>query len=295
MTNPFDASLATYKLSFDFLYKDLNKIDNVLEPMADAVSSYELFSVQIDPLDTDAWRYEAYFSYVPRCSEVNNALFTATGNNYLLSVEKIEDRDWVEEAQRNFTPIITEDFYISSDYYKNDCPPNKILLSLNPGRAFGTGDHATTQGCIEAMAKLRLLAFSAIADIGCGSGVLAIAAAKYWQGARISGCDIEPIAVEIAGQNAAINQVVADFSSKPALEYLDKLAPQDLILANILAKPLIEIAKPATKAMKQGGYIILSGFLDGQLASVRNAFIACGLKEALVIHKQQWVSLTLQK
>lgn len=295
MERVFHSERAAWKISFNFKFRYLEQLDEYLMELADVISAYELSSKNIEPHAEDAWCYDAFFTEKPLISEISTGLSSILPELPEIILEQVEDKDWVYDAQRNFTPIITEDFFIASDFYSNQCPKDKKLIHMNPGRAFGTGDHATTQGCISSLTHLREFGFDSIADIGCGTGVLAIAAAQYWPQARIEGCDIEAVAAQIACDNALQNHCDLKFKSCDASTYLNEGKKYDLILANILARPLIELAPIFEGSLRKGGFIILSGFLQKQLAEISGTYYAHGFSIFNQIISQEWVSLTLKK
>ena len=163
-----------------------------------------------------------------------------------------------------------------------------MRLDLDPGRAFGTGQHATTSGCLAALDRLERKGtrFGNIADIGTGTGLLAFAALRLWPEAKCIATDIDPVAIDVARDNAAINGVklghgagelllaAADGMDSPLLA---ARAPFDLIIANILAGPLIELAPEFVRALASGGTVILAGLLDTQATPVATAYEELGL------------------
>ena len=167
--------------------------------------------------------------------------------------------------------------------------PGTITFEIDASLAFGTGQHATTAGCLEALDTLERegARFANVADVGTGTGLLAFAALALWPEAKCIATDIDPIAVEVAHDNAAINRVklghgpgelllaVADGMDSPLLT---ARAPFDLIIANILAGPLIDLAPDFAKALSVGGTIVLAGLLDTQLDAVGRAYGAEGLR-----------------
>jgi ribosomal protein L11 methyltransferase len=172
--------------------------------------------------------------------------------------------------------------------YRN-VPPGTIPFEIDASLAFGTGQHATTSGCLEALDKLERDGnrFANVADIGTGTGLLAFAALALWPEAKCIASDIDPVAVEVAQDNAAINRVklghgsgqlllaVADGLNSPLLS---ARAPFDLIVANILAGPLIELARDFAGSLAPGGTVMLAGLLDTQSDAVVSAYEALGLK-----------------
>jgi ribosomal protein L11 methyltransferase len=167
-------------------------------------------------------------------------------------------------------------------------PPGTVPFEIDASLAFGTGQHATTAGCLSVLDDLcsNGCKFTNIADVGTGTGLLAFAALALWPGARCIATDIDPVAIDVARDNAVINGVklghgagqlllaVADGMDSPMLT---ARAPFDLIIANILAGPLIELAPHFARALAPGGSIILAGLLDTQAAAVSAAYEALGL------------------
>src|SRR6185437_5336831 len=189
-------------------------------------------------------------------------------------------------SQSGLQPIRAGRFTVHTPMF----PPEdeRIPFEIDASLAFGTGQHATTSGCLEALDRLERQGarFRNIADVGTGTGLLAFAAMKLWPEARCIATDIDPVAVDVARDNAAINGVklghgtgelllgVADGMDSPLLS---ARAPFDLIIANILAGPLIELAPHFAKALAAGGSIVLAGLLDTQAAAVAHAYEAEGL------------------
>jgi ribosomal protein L11 methyltransferase len=178
----------------------------------------------------------------------------------------VAEQDWVRETQRQFAPIeIADGFWIVPSWCEAP-DPRAINLKLDPGLAFGTGSHPTTRLCLAWMRELGV-AGARLLDYGCGSGVLAIAAARLGAG-EVRGVDIDPQAIRASDDNAHHNDVAARFSQP------DELAPGtfDCVVANILANPLIVLAPALAARVRTGGRIALSGILDAQQVAVIDAY-----------------------
>jgi len=179
----------------------------------------------------------------------------------------VADQDWVRQTQAQFGPIeIARGFWIVPSW--SDVPePGAVSLRLDPGLAFGTGSHPTTRLCLEWLHE-TLKGGESVLDYGCGSGILAIAAAKLGAG-RVVGVDVDPQAVRASDGNARQNDVAAVFVEPDALPP----AANDVVVANILANPLILLAPALAQRVAAGGRIALSGILEEQADSVIAAYM----------------------
>jgi ribosomal protein L11 methyltransferase len=240
-----------------------------------------------DPARPDQWLIHAYFERPP--TERDLVMLAAFGNG-APSVEELGEADWVTMSQSGLQPIRAGRFYVHTPMYRN-VPPGLVSFEIDASLAFGTGQHATTSGCLETLDRLERdgARFRNIADIGTGTGLLAFAALALWPDAKCIATDIDAIAVEVAQDNAAINGVklghgpgelllaVADGMDSPLLT---ARTPFDLIIANILAGPLIELADDFAKALAPGGTLVLAGLLDMQAGAVIAAYEEFGLSLA---------------
>lgn len=231
-----------------------------------------------DPGRPDEWFIHAYFDHEPTGDEIAVLSRLGTGPP---QIEKLGEEDWVTMSQAGLQPIRAGRFTVHTPTYPPD--RGRINFEIDAGLAFGTGQHATTSGCLAALDRLQSegARFRNIADIGTGTGLLAFAALALWPDAKCIATDIDPVAVDVARENAAINGVrlgmqadellvvVADGMDSPLLA---ARAPFDLIVANILAGPLIELAPNFAKALAPGGTIVLSGLLDAQAGAIIDAY-----------------------
>ena len=237
-----------------------------------------------DESKPEQWLIHAYFDRAPTESELELLASFGAGKPY---IEELREADWVTMSQAGLQPIRAGRFYVHTPMYRS-VPPGTIPFEIDAGLAFGTGQHATTSGCLAALDRLERegRSFANIADVGTGTGLLAFAAIALWPEAKCIASDIDAVAVEVAQDNAAINGVklghgtgelllaVADGMTSPLLA---ARAPFDLIIANILAGPLIELAPDFAKGLRQGGAVVLAGLLDTQADGVAEAYRAQGL------------------
>ena len=233
-----------------------------------------------DPDRPDDWLIHAYFEHRPTDEEMNALARLGSGEP---RIEQLGEDDWVTMSQAGLEPIRAGRFLIHTPTHRRTVPEGTVPFEIDAGLAFGTGQHATTGGCLEMLDKLQRnnCVFTNIADIGTGTGLLAFAALSLWSQARCIATDVDAIAVDVARDNAAINRValghgegelllsVADGMNSPLLA---ARAPFDLIIANILAGPLIELAPAFADGLAPGGTLILAGLLDSQADNVIGAF-----------------------
>jgi ribosomal protein L11 methyltransferase len=230
----------------------------------------------------DHWLIHAYFDHPPTAVEL--AILCGLGRG-APQIEQLGEADWVAMSQHSLQPIRAGRFHVHTPTFAPD--PERINFEIEAGLAFGTGQHATTSGCLGALDKLERqgVRFANVADIGTGTGLLAFAALALWPDAKCIATDIDSVAVDVARENAVINGVrlghgagelllaVADGMDSPLLS---ARAPFDLIVANILAGPLIEFAPNFAKALAPRGMIILAGLLDTQADGVIGAYDTLG-------------------
>lgn len=214
--------------------------------------------------------------------------------------EKLDDIDWVSETQKKFKPFSVGKFFIHSSYYKDtEIPVDAVALEIDARMAFGTGEHQTTTGCLQAISELADSDFNPknILDMGCGSGILAMAAGKIWPQAQIVAADIEEPSVEVTKENFELNQiqnpsVVVESDGYQSVE-IKQHAPYDLILCNILAGPLVDLAPELKQHLAANGSALLSGLLAEQEEEVAAAHEAQGLNVKQRFPVQNWMSLLI--
>ena len=253
-----------------------------------------------DPARPDEWLLHAYFEEEPGGDALAILCSLASGPP---RIERLKEENWVARSQAGLEPIQAGRFFVHTPTRSPE--PGAINFEIDAGLAFGTGQHATTSGCLAALDRLEQdgRRFGNMADIGTGTGLLAFAALKLWPGARAIATDIDPIAVDVARDNALINGIpighgagelllaTADGMDSPLLA---ARAPFDLLIANILAGPLIELAPAFVKSLAPEAVVILAGLLATQAEAVAAAYTECGL--ALVDGGHgEWPVLVLQR
>jgi ribosomal protein L11 methyltransferase len=256
-----------------------------------------------DPSKPDDWRIHAYFAEQPTTQEL--VLLRRLVKDGDPEVEHLEDTtDWVVKSQSGLEPIRAGRFFVHTPMHYAERPGDTINFEIDAGLAFGTGQHDTTAGCLAALDRLERdgKRYANIADIGTGTGLLAFAALALWLEAKAIATDIDPISIDVTRDNAAINGVklghgrgelllaVADGMDSPMLA---ARAPYDLLIANILAGPLIELAPAFAKAVAPGATLILAGLLDTQADAVIGAYETEGMK-LMERGASEWCVLVLE-
>ncbi|PHZ84970.1 50S ribosomal protein L11 methyltransferase [Paremcibacter congregatus] len=228
-----------------------------------------------------------------------------------ITLSATEDKDWVSESQKLLTPVDAGKFFVYGSHDADKVPADRISLLVEAGQAFGTGQHETTHGCLLAIGELSETLTGENAprtalDLGCGSGLLALAMAKVWP-ITITASDIDPIATETTLMNAAANQVpvVALDAGTPGLAALTsdgfdqtdlgRAGPYDVIVANILAKPLQDMAADVVANLSPTGSLVLSGLLATQEDAVCAAYAEQGMILIKRYPRGEWHSLLLRR
>lgn len=215
-------------------------------------------------------------------------------------VSEIPDIDWVAKVRRDLAPVEAGRFWLYGSHDADKIPAGVVPLQIEATVAFGTGHHGTTLGCLRALDRLDAGGLRAgnVADIGSGTGVLALAAARIWPDAAVIASDIDQVAVEVAVANAEINGMADRVPCVEAAGFdhpdLAARAPYELIFANILKGPLIDLAPDMAAHIAQGGHLILSGLLVVQAEAVLAAYVANGF--GLVDREDigEWATLVLR-
>lgn len=270
--------MSTYKATLRVMADEAERLVTALEESFDlapgGVLAFE------DP-DAKTWTIEAIYTDAPD-KEALAALARDAGLALrMLSIEALPEIDWVRKSLADLPPIRAGRFFVAGGHDMDKAPGGGTTLQIEAAQAFGTGSHPTTRGCLlalDALAKKGL--FARPLDLGTGSGILAFAMAKLWR-VPVLATDIDPISVATAREFAHVNGVrnivrflTADGFHDPRIR---ARAPFDLIVANILAGPLVKLAGPVARHLMPGGILVLSGLLAEQEVFVRAAYRARGL------------------
>lgn len=244
------------------------------------------------------WEVGAYFIEAP--DEAGLAALAASFQARPFAISEVPDTDWVAAVKRELTPIRAGRFFLYGEHDADKMPEGVEPLLIEAAMAFGTGHHGTTKGCLEALDALIEEGFAprSVADIGCGTAVLAMAAARIWD-VPVIASDIDEVATQTALANFAANGMGAraEVITCPGFEHerLAYAAPFSLIFANILMAPLISLAPDMGRNTASGGMVILSGILDRQAAPVLAAYQAEGFTEHARRSLDGWTTLTMVK
>jgi len=272
------------------------------EALGEALEGFlpEPVGIGVFEIEDGSGRFEvgAYFDARPDDTEL--ALLAAIYGAAPFAVSEVPETDWVAQVRRELHPVDAGRFFLHGGHDAARVPPGRVPLLIEAAMAFGTGHHGTTRGCLLALDRLDREhgACASVADIGCGTAVLAIAAAKIWPQARIVAADIDAVAVEVAMANTEVNAVAGRVSCVTAPGFahplLERFGPYDLVFANILKQPLIELAPGMARHVAPGGAAILSGILNEQAAEVIVAYAG----QFTVEHRDEigeWTTLVLRR
>ena len=244
------------------------------------------------------WEVGAYFTEAP--NEIVLDLLAAAYGANPFAVSQVPDVDWVAHVRRELTPVTAGRFFVYGSHDADKVPAGVEALCIEAAMAFGTGHHNTTKGCLEALDRLAVQGVEPrrIADIGCGTAVLAMAAARLWP-VTVLASDIDAVAVDTAAANVIANGLDGRVVCLEAAGFdhpmLDDNAPYDLVLANILKQPLIDLAPGMAARVSPGGHIILSGILTTQAAEVVRVYADAGFTLQNRDDLSEWSALTLTR
>lgn len=269
---------------------------NAIERMDPEPTGVGVFEIEDD---SGLWEVGAYFLEKPDMVMLEVIALAFGAKPFALS--ELPEIDWVAKVRRELSPVEAGRFFVFGSHDADKVPEGRVALQIEATVAFGTGHHGTTLGCLRAFDRLFEAGFrpAKVADIGCGTAVLAMAAAAVLPEARVIASDIDAVAVEVAVANVAINGLEGRVDCLEAAGFghpvLADVAPFDLVFANILKGPLIELAPDMAAHVAAGGIAILSGLLVVQAEAVTAAYVAEGFALESREDIGEWSTLVLKR
>ncbi len=274
---------------------------SLLDPMPTVVAE------EVEAFNDAKWRIKAYFNEQPDKAVIDQfrkRLPSAAKAQAI--IEQLPDEDWLVLSQQSLQPVHAGRFYVHTSTNKGTPPPGAVPFLIEASQAFGTGGHETTSGCLAMLDRMKRsgMRFDHVADIGTGTGLLAFAARRLWPKTYLTASDIDPVSIDVTAGNAAANAVPLGLSAgQLALcaasgtdhELIQRRAPYDLIIANILAGPLIELAPSFAAVAFEGGSLMLAGLLDTQVDAVLRAYRTAGFRLHQRTDSGDWPCLWLIK
>lgn len=270
------------------------KLGQALERLTPEPTGVGVFEVEDG---SGLWEVGGYFTDAP--DQAGLALLATVFDANPFVVSELPETDWVAHVKRELSPVVAGRFFVYGSHDADKVPDGSVALLIEAAMAFGTGHHGTTLGCLRALDSLATDGFVGknVVDIGCGTAVLAMAAAHIWPNPVLAS-DIDAQAVDVAWANVECNNLVGRVICVEAAGFaapeLTKAAPFDLVFANILKGPLIGLAPDMADSLADGGYAILSGILNEQADEIIAVYARFGFN--LVKREQivDWTTLTLQ-
>lgn len=272
------------------------------DALAEAMENFrpEPVGVGVFEIEDGSGRFEVGVYFEDRPDDTELALMAAIYGAKPFTVSEVPETDWVAHVKRELQPVEAGRFFLHGSHDAARVPEGSVALLIEAAMAFGTGHHATTRGCLHALDRLDRAGFRGqnVADIGCGTAVLAMAAAAIWNRPAIAS-DIDPVAVEVAAANARANGLGERVRCVEAAGFshpdLAARAPYDLIFANILKGPLLDLAPDMAGHLATGGYAVLSGILNTQADEVAGAYKRQGFMLAVRDEIGDWTTLVLRR
>ncbi|WP_033922962.1 50S ribosomal protein L11 methyltransferase [Sphingomonas sp. 37zxx] len=295
----------SWKITLPCTRAEAEAIDPEGEAFAEFGAPPVLMTRELTEDDVEDWVIEAYFQDKPGAREIavlRRLVPSAAATK--AAPERIIEADWVTLSQAGLDPVVAGRFYVHTSANRGEVPPGLRAFHIEAGLAFGTGHHETTTGCLltlEAM-RARGTVVRNLIDVGTGTGLLAFAGMHLWPHARATASDIDPISIDVTRENAAANgvrigagpgQVALAVAPGMAHDLIERRAPYDLVLANIIAAPLIELAPVIAAAVAPGGTVVLAGLLNRQAADVARAYRRYGLRLAGKVTLGDWPTLRM--
>lgn len=261
------------------------------------------FEVEDDDRDDALWRLDGYGEGEPDRAAVAASIALAAAVAGVpepeVTIEREAQRNWLQENLQAFPPIRAGRFFIHGSHYAEALPPGSVPLLVDAATAFGSGEHQSTYGCLLALHDMgKRRRFHNVLDMGCGTGILGIAAARAFP-CPVTAVDIDAEAVRVTDLNARRNRVERQLTAFAgngfALAEVARRGPYDLIFANILARPLVRMAKDVAATLDRDGKVVLAGLLRRQEPMVLNAYRLQGLVLERRYALDPWATLVLSR
>ncbi|WP_267347329.1 50S ribosomal protein L11 methyltransferase [Sphingomonas sp. GM_Shp_2] len=248
--------------------------------------------------DTETWRLDAYFEDEPDTAAIAAVrALVPSASDTAPAIEELGDQDWVTMSQSGLEPLRVGRFFVHTGAHLAEVPEGGRAFLIEAGQAFGTGHHETTSGCLAMLDAMAGTPVSNAIDVGTGTGLLAFAVRHLWPDAAVMATDIDPMAIIVTRENAQANAIdrveciVADGALDDAIT---AAAPYDLVIANILAGPLVSMAPELAAIAAPDATILLAGLLETQRDDVTAAYAACGCTVEAVDRRGDWSVLRLK-
>lgn len=248
--------------------------------------------------DVEKWRLDAFTDNEPDAALIAAIRALAPSAAAMTpEIEKLTEQDWVTISQAGLEPIREGRFIVHTEAHAVTPRPDERAFLINASQAFGTGHHGTTAGCLAMLDRMSGQRVANAIDLGTGTGLLAFAARHLWPEAAVTATDIDPVAIDVARENATMNSVerigyvVADGAQSPEIE---AAGPFDLIVANILAGPLVAMAGEVAAIAAPNAVIVLAGLLSTQAEKVKTAYRAVGCSVEESDTRGDWTILRLR-
>ncbi|MBN9601978.1 MAG: 50S ribosomal protein L11 methyltransferase [Afipia felis] len=275
--------------------------NRIVDTLSEVFDNSEIVVSAFERTGTSEWDISLYFETPPDQTAIRALVAQAVGDAIAAALvfDTVEAKDWVKASLADLVPVNAGRFVVHGHHDRDRIPPNKLRIEIEAALAFGTGHHGTTRGCLLLLDMvLRQHMPERVLDLGTGTGVLAIAAAKALH-RNILASDIDPRSVIVTKENAALNGVRRDVEAIRAIGFgsprFAQAGPFDLVLANILANPLRKLAAPMAKHLAPSAFVILSGLLPPHARGVVAAYRGQGLRLIRRYELDGWTSLLMQR
>jgi ribosomal protein L11 methyltransferase len=292
----------SWKISLPCTRAEAEALASATDPFPGMDEPPVLNTMEPDEANPEQWLLEAYTESEPDAATIAAVRALAPSAKRKPKVERVVEQDWLTMSQAGLEPIRAGRFFVHTAAYADAIPADATVFHIEAGLAFGTGHHATTTGCLKMLDRLkrRGARHRLIADVGTGTGLLAFAALALWPRAIGVATDIDPVSIEVTFENAEANGVDLNRLALAVAEGVDhpiyaEMGPFDLVIANILAQPLIELAPTIAAVLAPGGTLILAGLLGTQAAAVAHAYRREGLRLADTHVEGDWPTLMMRK